>query len=276
MAKKRRIDTSAAPAPDAGDYDAMMRERHERARKQALEQKVDNSRPIVAPPAPATSTTHGNESNATAAATSGNRSLIGPFVHKWLSNSAMSIVDKDHQLRDVINKVLMAATGYSMESAPASLPFPPAEINLDMDQLEELALEMVNERHVAIGESIRRAYSEIKSRHDELAIHRQQRSEERNQHRREVALLAVRHKNTTVELRRQYETEMAVMKKKVAEMEQTVKVAKESASKVKETQAKTLETMMKASILSLRMIRKKEKQQPPGSMGTSAGEQDLQ
>lgn len=283
--KKRRVDAamqasaSAAPAGQPpGDYDTMMRERHERARKQAMKGNVEAAAKLDASPAmaiPITAAAADEAEQAAAGASpinpASNRSLVGPFVHKWLSNSGMSLVDKDRQLREVINKVLMAATGYSMESAPASLPFPPAEIDLDMDQLEELALDLVHERHQAIGEAIRRAYSEIKSRHDELIIHRQQRSEERNQHRREVAMLTLRHKNSVRDVQRQHEQQMLAMQSKMREMEQNVKDAKEMASKAKETQAKSLETMMKASILSLRMIRKKEKQ-PSGDVGDAEGE----
>mmetsp|Transcript_26213 Transcript_26213/g.43770 ORF Transcript_26213/g.43770 Transcript_26213/m.43770 type:complete len:309 (+) Transcript_26213:682-1608(+) len=280
--KKRR--TAEHDILAAGEYDAMMRDRHTHARKQALKQQKPPtassasaaSKKIAAAAAATETTASPGFKSPAAAAAAGKPSLVGPFVHRWLSNTAMSSIDKDCHLREVINKVLVAATGYSMESAPASLPFPPAEIELDMDQLEELALDLVHERHHAVGEAIRRSYSEIKSRHDEIIMLQGDQSNEREQHRREVSMLTLRHKNLMQDTTKSHDAKMIALLKKVKEMEDQLEIHKRAAQKAKETQAKSLETMMKASILSLRMIRKKEKSSSSSKNDNGVGIVDQQ
>lgn len=172
----------------------------------------------------------------------------GPFVQRWLSGS-VDPNDQDRALSACIDKVLMSTTGYTKATAPGSLPFPPAEITLDMEQLEEVALDIMQERHSAISSAVKRAYTEMLGRHEEhmVAI---KKAELRCKSRQDQALLDVARAQQTI----------SKMRDEVASLQKEADEAKEAAAEAKKTQSKSLETMMKASILSLRMIRKNERQ----------------
>ena len=185
------------------------------------------------------------------------KALYGPFVQRWLG-TGLSTIDKERDVKENIDKILMAATGYTTETAPSSLPFPPAEINLDMDQLEELSQDIVTSKNQAIGEAVRCAYSEMKSRHDEITSTHKRNSDESQQHRREVAMLTLRHKNSIRDLQTEHDEALEKQEEKLKLLESQIQQLKEESLRAKTTQSKSLETMMKASILSLRMIRRSE------------------
>lgn len=172
----------------------------------------------------------------------------GPFVQRWLSGS-VDPNDQDRALSACIDKVLMSTTGYTKATAPGSLPFPPAEITLDMEQLEEVALDIMQERHSAISSAVKRAYSEMLGRHEEQMVV-MKKAELRYKSRQDQALLDVARAQQTI----------SKMRDEVASLQKEADEAKEAAAEAKKTQSKSLETMMKASILSLRMIRKNERQ----------------
>ncbi|KAI2509535.1 hypothetical protein MHU86_4912 [Fragilaria crotonensis] len=92
-------------------------------------------------------------------------SHYGHFVHKWLG-AGPTEEEKVTAVKACVDTILMTATGYTHKTVPPSLPFPPAEINLDMRQLEELAQELVAEKNSAIGEAVRSAFTEMKACND--------------------------------------------------------------------------------------------------------------
>ena len=184
--------------------------------------------------------------------------ITGPFVQRWLGPGP-NPSERDRDVKEFMDKVLMSTTGYTSDTAPASLPFPPAEITLDTVQFEELAQDLVTDKYKAIREAVRCSYVEMKLRHDEIVQDQKRDSEELHQHRREVAMLSLKHRNALNDLKAEHDTVLETMRQQITDLQQELQIAKDECKEAKATQAKSLETMMKASILSLRMIRKTKK-----------------
>jgi hypothetical protein len=96
-------------------------------------------------------------------------------------------------------------------------------------------------------------------RHDGIVQDQKRDSDELHQYRREVAMLSLKHRNALNDLKAEHDKNVETMRQQITDLQQELQVANDESREAKATQAKPLETMMKASILSLRMIRKSEK-----------------
>lgn len=168
--------------------------------------------------------------------------------------------EMDVAVKATVNKVLMSATGYTTATAPSSLPFPPADVTLDIEQLDEVAHEIAEERHNAVADTVRRVYTELKSRHDQITMMHEQTIHQGHSDRRAIGGLKEAHNKEMKDLKNRHKEQVGKLNEKIMQLEEAARRAKDAAAEAKATQTKSLETMMKASILSLRMIRKNEKQ----------------
>lgn len=185
-------------------------------------------------------------------------SHYGPFVHKWLG-AGPTEPEKVSAVKACVDTILMTATGYTHETVPPSLPFPPAEINLDMRQLEELAQELVAEKNSAIGEAVRSAFTEMKASHDDAVVNRKRSADEAKIFYRETVTLKAKHKQELNDIRVENDKTVEALHRRIKELQEQLQAAKEESGASTMAQTKSLETMMKASVLSLRMIRRSQR-----------------
>ena len=186
--------------------------------------------------------------------------LAGPFVNKWLHTSSVSAVDKDNETRAAIGKILYAATGFTNESPPASIPFPPERIFLDLDAIEEIAGGFVDDRNQMVGDAVRRAYSEMKSRHDEAIMQLSQSppptKQENAAYRKEMRSVRKAHEQEKQKIQNEHKVEMANLKAQLTLVKAEVDKLKEQADHDRREHASSVEALVQAGLSTLRSIRR--------------------
>eukprot|EP00546_Thalassionema_frauenfeldii_P008510 CAMPEP_0178923394 /NCGR_PEP_ID=MMETSP0786-20121207/16696_1 /TAXON_ID=186022 /ORGANISM="Thalassionema frauenfeldii, Strain CCMP 1798" /LENGTH=161 /DNA_ID=CAMNT_0020597887 /DNA_START=27 /DNA_END=512 /DNA_ORIENTATION=- len=156
------------------------------------------------------------------------------------------------------------------ETSPDHMFFPPDEVVLDVEKLTGLATELIEERHQAIGNAIREAYTEMKSRHDQISMRHdtpvtQENSKREIEEKVEMkwaAKMKTLTENCNIEkenARKKSEQINQRLMQQVKDLKKEVKLANEKLDISKNSQEKTVDTLMKASVMSLRMLQKKRK-----------------
>jgi len=192
------------------------------------------------------------------------QTLAGAFVNKWLQRSH-SAVDREQETKAAVSKILYAATGFTNDTAPPSIPFPPERIFLDLDAIEEIAGGFVDERTQAVGDAVRRAYSEMKSRHDEIKLSTQQAPPNKNaleaRHKREIMALRSKHDQEIQSLQNEHKVQMASLKGKLNSMKGDVDKLREQADQDRREHSTSVEALVQAGLSTLRSIRRRKRGQ---------------
>lgn len=185
------------------------------------------------------------------------KTLAGPLVQKWMLPD-IGPEEKEKDVMGAIDKLLLAATGFTKSTAPQSLPFPPAEIRLEYDQLEEIALEFVEDKHDEIAEVVRSCYSEAKSRHDQLISDFDQNSKTElliGGHKKELATLKVEHALQLRRIKNDHQNVVSGLQAKIEKLEKDVKLKTDRVEMATRDHTKSLDALMKASLLCLKKRR---------------------
>jgi len=199
------------------------------------------------------------------------KSIVGPFTQKWMMLQVPA-VDRNREMRECMGKIIDVATGMTEETSPADLPFPPGEVVLDVEKLSGLATELIEERHQAIGTAIRQAYMEMKSRHEQIVTMRQDDNSKVNQEVQsgiekkidlkwaaKIQTMNNSHKDEIKKAKKKHEDSTNKLMQNIRDLKKELKAAKERLDIAQDSQGKAIDTIMKASVMSLRMMQKKRK-----------------
>lgn len=183
------------------------------------------------------------------------KALAGHFTQKLLSTH-QSEVDKHNGVQDFVNKLLLTATGWTKETAPARIPFPPQQLTIDMDQVEELAHEMVADRFQAVGDAMRVSYSELKSRHDEILLDMQEQVQECGTSAEELDALVQQHRRELDRMQAQHASQLAAVAERLEQAEREAATLRAQFEAEKANQKRAFRAFLRASAHSLRCLNK--------------------
>lgn len=198
----------------------------------------------------------------------GIKGIAGPFTQKWMMLQVPA-VDRNREVRECIKKIIYVATGLT-ETSPDHMFLPPDEVVLDVEKLTGLATELIEERHQAIGNAIREAYTEMKSRHDQISMRHDSGAMQENS-KREIeqkvemkwgAKMKALTENCIIEKENAKKKSIEInqrLMQQVKDLKKELKLANEKLEISQNSQEKTVDTLMKASVMSLRMLQKKRK-----------------
>lgn len=183
------------------------------------------------------------------------KALAGQFTQKLLSTQ-QSEADRHNGVKEFVNKLLLTATGWTKETAPTRIPFPPQQLTIDMDQVEELAHELLADRFQAVGGAVRVSYSEMKSRHDEILLDWQVQLNEQSSKHEEIQALHKHHKASIQTLEDAHKINLSATTNKVEELKREVASLKARLVVDQQNQQRSLKAFMKASVYSMRLLKK--------------------
>jgi hypothetical protein len=185
--------------------------------------------------------------------------FLGPITKKLLSThpTEQAVVEKHNRAQDVVNKMLLTATGWTKETVPARIPFPPQVLTIDMEQVEELALEILADRDQAVVDAVRVSYSELKSRHDDILLGMQEAMKQHRMSAKERDALVKNHQREVKQMQKQHAL-------KLGAVSELLNLAEEKAAKLKAEleaeraiQKRTFKSFLRASAHSLKYLSKK-------------------
>ena len=183
------------------------------------------------------------------------KALAGLFTQKLLSTQ-QSETDRHNGVKEFVNKLLLTATGWTKETAPTRIPFPPQQLTIDMDQVEELAHDLVADRFQAVGGAMRVSYSEMKSRHDEILLDWQGQLNKQSSKHEDIQALNKQHQANIQTLEEAHKTNLSVTTNKVEYLKREVASLKARLVVEQQNQQRSLKAFMKASVYSMRLLKK--------------------
>jgi len=182
------------------------------------------------------------------------KALAGLFTQKLLS-AQQSDADKQNDASYFVNRILLTTTGWTKETAPARIPFPPQHLTIDMEQIEELAQDMVDDRFVAVRDAIHASYSEMKSRHDEILTDMQRQVKEELSNQQSIQKMAKKHKSHIRELENYHTGKLMDVTAKLEKAEKEIARLKVVLVDDRKNQQRALAAYMKATVLSFRTLK---------------------
>jgi hypothetical protein len=186
--------------------------------------------------------------------------LYGPFVQQYLDvygNIKVELSSPlllDLEIKEYANKFLLAATGYSTETAPSNLPFPPSEINLAEDQIDELCQELHYLKAKAVASAVLTTYSDCKARHDVIQQLDQKNIEFVKTYVQKVTTLKGQYDKMMAEEAILHAREVHTMKQDILALERRLQSSKDEVKLARNIQAKSLNTILQTSALAWKKI----------------------
>ena len=125
-----------------------------------------------------------------------------------------------------------------------------------MDQVEELAHDLVADRFQAVGGAMRVSYSEMKSRHDEILLDWQGQLNKQSSKHEDIQALNKQHQANIQTLEEAHKTNLSVTTNKVEYLKREVASLKARLVVEQQNQQRSLKAFMKASVYSMRLLKK--------------------
>jgi len=201
--------------------------------------------------------------------------LAGPFVQGYLRTKYPQN-DREILVHEISSKLIYLAT-----EKDDPIPDVARSIRISFDRVEQIANQMIEDQQSAVQEAVRDAFRECQGRHDQALKRATKKAEtttsaslqENKNYKTNAAGLKIaqskiqRLEGELAALKKNYASEVDTLKKKHAE---EVASLEQKIEQDRRNQARSLNGFMKASVNSLRLLRKKNVY-GPNSNNTSLG-----